>query len=129
MGIHSLSKPSDAKIIFAANSFLTNYVNGFLQANGIKNSPCVGSYQGILENSWIVNYDQLSKIKHLLINEQSILLLDQPNSRNELKATLIFLDENVRFGNRIFTLGIKRRSYEAGRMDKLLYAARKWFTY
>jgi hypothetical protein len=92
MGVQSFSKPALTQVIFSANRFHANHVSGMLSALQIPFDHLVGCYKGVVENSWIIGEEHLHYVKPLLIGEESILLLANPNSRSQYRATLIFLD-------------------------------------
>jgi hypothetical protein len=92
MGIQAFSKPSVKKVIFAANAHKANLINASLAALKIEYRALIGAYQGKQENSWIINYSDLEHVNHLLEGEESLLILESPNSRSQYKSILQFLD-------------------------------------
>jgi hypothetical protein len=79
------------KVIFAANKFQANYVTSFLQASNIGFACALGFYDGIEENSWIINQEDLRRIGHLLIDEKSVLELYRPEITRNYFAKLVWL--------------------------------------
>lgn len=95
MSLQGFSKPSHTMAIFAANTFNPNFVSSYLSASGVWFEHSIGSYEGNIENSWIVKLSDLYKFTFLLEKEESILVLSSPNSRTQYKAKLVFLDEET----------------------------------
>lgn len=79
-------------IIFAANKYPANEVTAYLESKNILVRKCLGRYEGVNENSWIIKASDYHKITDLLDGERTILHLGKiDNIGNRKSAKLIWL--------------------------------------
>lgn len=69
-------------VIFSLNLINPSQERLLLESKGIKYIPCLGSYRGEQENSYVINYEDFDKISPLIdyCNQEYVLFLD--NQRN-----------------------------------------------
>lgn len=84
-------------IIFASNTLGAdnwNQINIMLEALHIPYKPLQGSYEGVQENSWLINRKHFEKFRALCPvvtkEEESFLILEDKDLRNRYKASLLF---------------------------------------
>ena len=97
-------------VIFALNLIEPSQERLLLEAKDIKYIPCLGSYRGQQENSYVINYKYFDKIAPLLYscNQESVMILD--NQRN---ASLVYLkDKKVEYLGRWFEVSEKMAKAE-----------------
>lgn len=92
-GIQGFSKPHAELAIWAADEcHLPNDVRALLSSRGIWFTPCLGSYKGITELSYLTTSAAFWSIAlELAAAQESVLMLGGKDSRNRHKATLVFL--------------------------------------
>jgi hypothetical protein len=52
--------------------------------------PLIGKYEGVTERSFIANYKHFPAIEPFLKNEESILMLDRYDARDQPRARLVY---------------------------------------
>jgi len=91
-GIQGFSRPQVDLVIWAADADHTaQEVRGYLTSLNIIFTPCLGSYEGTTEMSYLTTWSDFNKIAgQLCEGQESVLIIGSKDSCNRHKATLLY---------------------------------------